>query len=84
MDCALLARRIIAECLLSTGLMDTICPPSTVFAAYNEIGAGKNAGKDAGKDIAVHPFSGHTVPAAHTENQIRHLRRALPATLSPG
>ena len=87
-DCALLARRITAECLLSTGLMDTICPPSTVFAAYNEIGAAKNAGTnagtDAGKDIAVHPFSGHTVPTAHTENQIRHLRRALPATLSPG
>jgi hypothetical protein len=51
-----------------------------VFAAYNEIGAARNAGKD----IAVHPFSGHTVPTAHTENQIRHLRRALPATLSPG
>ena len=31
-DCALLARRITAECLLSAGLMDTICPPSTVFA----------------------------------------------------
>ena len=31
-----------------------------------------------------HPFSGHTVPPAHTENKIRHLRRALPATLSPG
>ena len=70
-DCALLARRITAECLLSTGLMDGICPPSTVFAAYNEIRAAK--------DIAVHPFSGHTVPPAHSENQLRHLRRALPA-----
>jgi len=70
-DCALLARRITAECLLSTGLMDEICPPSTVFAAYNEIGGAK--------DIAVHPFSGHTVPPAHNENQLRHLRRALPA-----
>jgi cephalosporin-C deacetylase len=79
-DCARLARRITAECLLSTGLMDTICPPSTVLAAYNEIGAAKNAGKN----IAVHRFSGHTVPPAHTENQIRHLRRSLPATLSPG
>ncbi len=27
--------------VLSVGLMDTICPPSTVFAAYNEIIAGK-------------------------------------------
>ena len=52
-DCALLARRITARCLLSVGLMDTICPPSTVFAAYNEIAAGK--------DLAVHPFT-VTVP----------------------
>ncbi len=65
-DCALLARRITAECLLSTGLMDTICPPSTVFAAYNEI--------TSGKDIAVHPYTTHEVPAAHTERQLRHLR----------
>jgi len=68
-DCALLARRITAQCLLSVGLMDTICPPSTVFAAYNEI--------TAGKDISVHPFTGHTVPAAHVERQLRHLRDFL-------
>jgi cephalosporin-C deacetylase len=68
-DCALLARRITARCLLSVGLMDTICPPSTVFAAYNEI--------TAGKDISVHPFTGHVVPAAHVERQIRHLRDFL-------
>jgi cephalosporin-C deacetylase len=65
-DCALLARRVTAECLLSTGLMDDVCPPSTVFAAYNEI--------TAVKDIAVHPFSGHAVPSAHVERQLRHLR----------
>ncbi len=64
-----LARRITARCLLSVGLMDTICPPSTVFAAYNEISAGK--------DISVHPFTGHAVPAAHVERQIRHLRDFL-------
>ena len=68
-DCALLARRITAECLLSVGLMDTICPPSTVFAAYNEISAGK--------DIAVHPFTAHAVPTAHLERQLRHLRDYL-------
>jgi cephalosporin-C deacetylase len=65
-DCALLARRITAHCLLSTGLMDTVCPPSTVFAAYNEISAAK--------DISVHPFTGHSVPASHVERQLRHLR----------
>jgi cephalosporin-C deacetylase len=68
-DCALLARRITARCLLSVGLMDMICPPSTVFAAYNEI--------TAGKDISVHPFTGHAVPAAHVERQLRHLREFL-------
>jgi len=68
-DCALLARRITAPCLLSVGLMDEICPPSTVFAAYNEI--------TAGKDISVHPFTGHEVPAVHVERQLRHLREHL-------
>jgi len=68
-DCALLARRITARCLLSVGLMDGICPPSTVFAAYNEI--------TVGKDIAVHPFTGHAVPTAHVERQVRHLREFL-------
>jgi cephalosporin-C deacetylase len=68
-DCALLARRITAPCLLSAGLMDMICPPSTVFAAYNEIGAPK--------DLSVHPYTGHAVPAAHVERQLGHLREHL-------
>ena len=68
-DCALLARRIAAPSLLSVGLMDMICPPSTVFAAYNEM--------TAGMDIAVHPFTGHDVPTAHVERQLRHLREFL-------
>jgi cephalosporin-C deacetylase len=74
-DCALLARRITAECLLSVGLMDERCPPSTVFAAYNEI--------TSGKDIAVYPYSGHAVPHAHTERQFRHLRKHFPANGFP-
>jgi cephalosporin-C deacetylase len=65
-DCALLARRITAPTLASVSLMDPIVPPSTVFAAYNEI--------TADKDIAVYPFSQHDVPRAHTERQLRHLR----------
>jgi cephalosporin-C deacetylase len=68
-DCALLARRIKAECLLSVGLMDQICPPSTVFAAYNEI--------TAAKDIAVHTFGEHRVPSQHLERQLSHLRSRL-------
>jgi cephalosporin-C deacetylase len=50
--------------------MDIICPPSTVFAAYNEI--------TADKDIAVYPYSGHELPRAHAEWQLRHLRRNFP------
>jgi cephalosporin-C deacetylase len=69
-DCALLARRITATSLVSVGLMDDICPPSTVFAAYNEI--------TSDKDIVVYPFSGHSVPHAHAEHQLRHIRRHLP------
>jgi cephalosporin-C deacetylase len=71
-DCALLARRITATTLVSVGLMDDICPPSTVFAAYNEI--------TADKEIAVFPYSGHSWPLAHTERQLAHLRDHRPAT----
>ena len=40
-----------AKALFSTGLMDQVCPPSTVFAAYNHW-----AGE---KDIKVYPYNGH-------------------------
>ncbi len=69
-DCALLARRITATTLMSVGLMDDICPPSTVFAAYNEISADK--------EIAVFPYSGHDWPAVHTERQLAPRRQPLP------
>jgi cephalosporin-C deacetylase len=36
-DGAHFARRIRAQCLFSAALMDMICPPSTVFAAYNRV-----------------------------------------------
>ena len=37
-----LANRIRGEVLMAVGLMDTICPPSTQFAAYNKITAKKS------------------------------------------
>ena len=46
-----LAPRIQADVLLACGLMDTICPPSTQFAAYNRI-----PGK---KELAIYPDFGH-------------------------
>lgn len=68
-DCALLARRIRATTLMSVGLMDQTCPPSTVFAAYNEIAAPK--------EIAVHRFGDHDVPALHDERRLKHLLATL-------
>jgi cephalosporin-C deacetylase len=68
-DCALLARRITADCLVSVGLMDEICPPSTVFAAYHEV--------PGPKEIAVYPFGVHDLPLRHHERQLHHLRERL-------
>jgi len=43
--------RVKAKALFSTALMDQVCPPSTVYAAYNHW-----AGQ---KDIKVYPYNGH-------------------------
>ncbi len=45
------AARAKTPALFAVALMDTVCPPSTVFAAYNHY-----AGP---KEIAVYPFNGH-------------------------
>ncbi|MDB5325050.1 MAG: acetyl esterase [Phycisphaerales bacterium] len=42
-DCQYLAPRIKGDVLMGVGLMDTVCPPSTQFAAYNKILAKKRA-----------------------------------------
>jgi cephalosporin-C deacetylase len=41
-DCQHLAPRIAGNVLMMTSLMDTVCPPSTQFAAYNKITAPKS------------------------------------------
>ena len=45
------ARRATAPAFFSAALLDVICPPSTVFAAYN-----RYAGP---KDITVYPYNNH-------------------------
>jgi cephalosporin-C deacetylase len=50
-DCQFLAPRIRAEVLMLTSLMDTVCPPSTQFAAYNKIKSKKN--------LVLYPDFGH-------------------------
>jgi cephalosporin-C deacetylase len=46
-----LAPRIQADTLMAVGLMDTVCPPSTQFAAYNKI--------PGNKQLALYPDFGH-------------------------
>jgi len=50
-DAQHLAPRIQGEVLMSVGLMDQICPPSTQFAAYNKITAEKT--------LRIYPDYGH-------------------------
>lgn len=45
------APKIKARCLFSVGLMDNICPPSTVYAAYNRV--------KATKEMRVYKFNNH-------------------------
>lgn len=51
-DCVNFAARAKADALFSVGLMDTICPPSTVFAAYNHY-------TGAAKDIRIWEYNNH-------------------------
>ena len=53
-DVQFLAPRIQAKTLMVVGLMDTVCPPSTQFAAYNKI--------TAPKDLLIYPDFGHEDP----------------------
>ncbi|WP_157996940.1 acetylxylan esterase, partial [Streptomyces otsuchiensis] len=60
------APRAAAPALFSVGLMDPVCPPSTVFAAYHRYGGAA--------EIAVWPFGEHTGGrAAQRERQLEWL-----------
>ena len=54
-----LAPRIRAKVLMATGLMDTTCPPSTQFAAYNKI--------TSEKEIVIYPDYGHETLKGHED-----------------
>lgn len=57
-DGAVLGRLATAPTLFSVALMDTVCPPSTVFAAFHAYGADA-AEPVAAKQIRVYPHNGH-------------------------
>jgi cephalosporin-C deacetylase len=71
-DGAVLARRATAPALFSVALMDTICPPSTVYAAYNNY-----AGP---KEIIEYPYNDHEGGGAfHDRAKLRWLSRTMRA-----
>jgi len=57
--------------LISVGLVDLLCPPSTVFAVYN--------GLKCTKEIVVYEFSGHEVGAFsyHADKKLRWAAKYL-------
>jgi cephalosporin-C deacetylase len=62
-DAMNLAPLVKVPALVSVGLLDTICPPSTVFAAYNHIAS-------RGKELAVYPGVAHEDTGLHTERKM--------------
>jgi cephalosporin-C deacetylase len=68
-DCMNLADRITCPILMSVGLEDTICPPSTGFAAYNVISAPK--------EMRVYPEYGHGGFTAHEEEKLKFVAKYI-------
>lgn len=72
-DVAILDRRATAPALFSVGLMDGICPPSTVYAAYNAY-----AGP---KEIREYPYNDHEGGQGfHEAERLRWLASRFRAT----
>ncbi|MDR0902710.1 MAG: acetylxylan esterase, partial [Opitutaceae bacterium] len=65
-DCQYLAPRIKAEVFMATGLMDTICPPSTQFAAYNKIKSRKR--------MEIYPDFAHETIPTHSDKIFEFMR----------
>jgi cephalosporin-C deacetylase len=61
-----LAPRIRGRVMMGVGLMDTVCPPSTQFAAYNKI--------ESDKDLRVYPDFGHEALPGHPDKVFQFMR----------
>lgn len=64
-----LADRITCPVLMTVGLQDLICPPSTIYAVYNRIATPK--------EMRVYPFGAHEAFPTHHEHKLRWARRYL-------
>ena len=64
-----LAPRVRCRTVISNCLWDDVCPPSTVFAAYNHL--------TCDKQIEVYPFHKHETPYEHLELKFKLLVETL-------
>ncbi|MFB9239897.1 acetylxylan esterase [Plantactinospora siamensis] len=68
------ARRACAPAHFGIGLRDTVCPPSTAFAAYNNYGTGNSRLIRPEREMHVYPFNQHEGgEAVHVQRQLRWL-----------
>ena len=68
-DCVNLAPWIRCRTIVSNCLWDDICPPSTIFGAYNHVTSEKR--------MDVYPFHKHEVPYEHAEVRFRTIIETL-------
>ena len=61
-----LAPRIKGRVMMEVGLMDTVCPPATQFAAYNKISSPKK--------LMVYPDYGHEAIPGHPDAIFQFMR----------
>jgi cephalosporin-C deacetylase len=74
------ARRAIAPAHFGVGLRDTVCPPSTAFAAYNQYGAANGNSSTPDRILHAYPFNQHEGgEAVHVRRQLRWLSDLLNA-----
>ena len=64
-DCQHLAGWIKADVMMGVGLMDTVCPPSSQFAAYNKI--------QSSKEIVIYPDFAHENLAGFNDKVFRFM-----------
>ena len=55
---------------MSVGLLDTVCPPSTIFTTFNHIASRI-------KELAVYPGMGHESHGVHREKKIEWVDKYL-------
>jgi cephalosporin-C deacetylase len=65
-----LADRISCPVLMTVGLQDLICPPSTVYAVYNHL-------SNSEKEMRIYPYGAHEAFPTHHEHKLAWARRIL-------